>query len=181
MFQPYRYLTCSKLSSSSCCRSLNQAAITANCSSQVSVIRRYISDSFSIRTIDSGIPEFRLGYSGSWRSSWLRFYSSKGETGSNASEDKHVPVKEGSKSNLDKKKSAGEKVNEQKTHSDAHAQLGEQDQKEWLINEKLAIESKRKESPFLARRERYRNEFLRRVVPWEKITVTWKTFPYYLQ
>ncbi|KAK4394692.1 Spastin [Sesamum angolense] len=51
---------------------------------------------------------------------------------------------------------------------------------EWLKNEKLAIENKKKESPFLSRRERFRNEFLRRVVPWEKITVSWDSFPYYL-
>lgn len=180
MFQPYKYLLGSNYSSSTCCRSLNQTTIIANCSSPRSLIRRYISDSFSLRTIDSGITELHGGYNASWRSSWLRFYSSKGD-GRNASEDKHVPVKDGSTSNLDKKKIISEKVNEEKSHSDAHARLGELDQKEWLNNEKLAIESKRKESPFLTRRERYRNEFLRRVVPWEKITVSWKTFPYYLQ
>ncbi|MCV5003214.1 hypothetical protein OFM39_26485, partial [Escherichia coli] len=64
---------------------------------------------------------------------------------------------------------------------DAHARLGEQDQKEWLINEKLSIEGRKKESPFLTRREKFKNEVLRRVVPWEKITVSWETFPYYIQ
>jgi len=62
-----------------------------------------------------------------------------------------------------------------------HARLGEQDQKEWLNNEKLAIENKKKESPFLSRREKFKNEFLRRIVPWEKITVSWETFPYFVQ
>uniref|UniRef100_A0A6N2MRZ1 Protein kinase domain-containing protein n=1 Tax=Salix viminalis TaxID=40686 RepID=A0A6N2MRZ1_SALVM len=52
--------------------------------------------------------------------------------------------------------------------------------KEWLHNEKLAIESKRKESPFLTRREKFKNEFLRRIVPWEKLRVSWDNFPYYI-
>ncbi|KAI7724692.1 hypothetical protein M8C21_004569, partial [Ambrosia artemisiifolia] len=66
-------------------------------------------------------------------------------------------------------------------HHDAHACLGEQDQKEWLLNEKLAIESKRKESPLLSKRQRFKNEFIRRIIPWEKQTVSWDTFPYYIQ
>lgn len=61
-----------------------------------------------------------------------------------------------------------------------HARLGEQDQKEWLNNEKLAIENKKKESPFLTKREKFKNEFLRRVVPWEKLTILWDMFPYYI-
>lgn len=66
-------------------------------------------------------------------------------------------------------------------HTDHHAELGVQDQKEWLKNEKLAMESKKQESPFITRRERFKNEFLRRIVPWEKISVSWDTFPYYLK
>uniref|UniRef100_A0A6N2MFF9 Uncharacterized protein n=1 Tax=Salix viminalis TaxID=40686 RepID=A0A6N2MFF9_SALVM len=49
-----------------------------------------------------------------------------------------------------------------------------------LHNEKLAIESKRKESPFFTRREKFKNEFLRRIVPWEKLRVSWDNFPYYI-
>ncbi|KAJ4966134.1 hypothetical protein NE237_017983 [Protea cynaroides] len=108
--------------------------------------------------------------------STLRFYSSKGD-GKNASEDKHVPVKD---SSIEKGKTRREKVRTDVKHSDEHARLGVQDQKEWLNNEKISIESKKKESPFITRREKFRNEFLRRVVPWEKITVSWDTFPYYI-
>uniref|UniRef100_A0A6N2MX41 AAA+ ATPase domain-containing protein n=1 Tax=Salix viminalis TaxID=40686 RepID=A0A6N2MX41_SALVM len=81
---------------------------------------------------------------------------------------------------FDNEKTQREQVNENAKHCDAHPQLGEQDQKEWLHNEKLAIESKRKESPFFTRREKFKNEFLRRIVPWEKLRVSWDNFPYYI-
>ncbi|KAK9165698.1 hypothetical protein Scep_000889 [Stephania cephalantha] len=108
----------------------------------------------------------------------LRFYSSKGD-GSNASEDKHVPVRDSA--SAEKGKILREKAkNDSSPCTDAHARLGEQDQMEWMSNEKLSIETKKKESPFLSRRERFKNEFLRRVVPWEKISISWETFPYYI-
>jgi hypothetical protein len=88
-------------------------------------------------------------------------------------------VKDGA--SFDNEKTQRERVSEDAKHCDAHAQLGEQDQKEWLHNEKLAIESKRKESPFLTRREKFKNEFLRRIVPWEKLHVSWDNFPYYIK
>ncbi|KAJ4951110.1 hypothetical protein NE237_027942 [Protea cynaroides] len=106
----------------------------------------------------------------------LRLYSSEGD-GRNASEDKHVPVKG---SNFEKGKTRQEKVRTDVRNSNEHAWLAEQDQKEWLNNEKLSIESKKEESPFISRKEKFRNEFLRRVVPWEKITVSWDRFPYYI-
>jgi ATP-dependent 26S proteasome regulatory subunit len=89
-----------------------------------------------------------------------------------------VPVKE--ESSCEKGKIPVEKSKEDLIDVDAHARLGEQDQKEWLRNEKLAIESKKKESPFLTKRERFKNEFLRRIVPPEKLTVSWETFPYHI-
>ncbi|KAJ6352897.1 hypothetical protein OIU76_002004 [Salix suchowensis] len=101
-----------------------------------------------------------------------------GANGRNTSEDKHGPVKDGA--SFDNEKTQREQVNENTKHCDAHARLGEQDQKEWLHNEKLAIESKRKESPFFTRREKFKNEFLRRIVPWEKLRVSWDNFPYYI-
>uniref|UniRef100_A0A0D9VL16 AAA+ ATPase domain-containing protein n=1 Tax=Leersia perrieri TaxID=77586 RepID=A0A0D9VL16_9ORYZ len=61
-----------------------------------------------------------------------------------------------------------------------HAKLGERDQQEWLSGERFLTDCKRRESPFLTRRERFRNEFLRRVVPWEKGNLTWQNFPYYV-
>lgn len=95
-----------------------------------------------------------------WRNCSKRFYGSKGD-GTNASEDKPVPNKDVS-------------------YGDAHARLVEQDQTEWLKNEKISMDN-RKEFPFQTRRERFKNEFLRRITPWEKITVSWDNFPYYVQ
>ncbi|KAJ6919032.1 hypothetical protein NC651_013098 [Populus alba x Populus x berolinensis] len=103
---------------------------------------------------------------------------SSGSDGRNTSEDKHAPVKDGASS--DNEKTRQETVSEDAKHCDAHARLGEQDQKEWLHNEKLAIEAKKKESPCLTRREKFKNEFLRRIVPWEKLHVSWDNFPYYI-
>lgn len=107
----------------------------------------------------------------------LRFYSSEGG-GRNARDEEHISVKDGV--NFDKSGKPRTETREDIQHLDQHARLGEQDQKEWLNNEKLAIENKKKESPFLSRQEKFKNEFLRRIVPWEKITVSWGTFPYYV-
>jgi hypothetical protein len=62
-----------------------------------------------------------------------------------------------------------------------HARLGERDQQEWLSGERFLSDCKKRESPFLTRRERFRIEFLRRVVPWEKGNLTWQNFPYYVK
>ncbi|XP_020090267.1 uncharacterized protein LOC109711554 isoform X2 [Ananas comosus] len=107
----------------------------------------------------------------------LRFYSSKGD-GSRASEGKRVPVKDAT--NLDKAKVSKEAVVTNSRNYNEHAWLGEQDQQEWLNGEKFSIDCKKRESPFLTKRERFKNEFLRRVVPWEKTTVSWDNFPYYI-
>ncbi|KAJ0988347.1 hypothetical protein J5N97_006703 [Dioscorea zingiberensis] len=107
----------------------------------------------------------------------LRFYSSEGD-GRNASEDKHVPVK--GSSDFEKVKSMHGEVSVESKHSDGHARLGKQDQQDWLDCEKFFINNKKKESPFLTKRDRFKNEFLRRVIPWEKITVSWETFPYFI-
>lgn len=105
-----------------------------------------------------------------WNSQ-LRRFSSEGD-GRNASEDNRFP--------LSKEKTGNEKSGFGVEHFDSHAQLGEQDQLEWLNNEKLASDSK-KESPFLNRRERLKNEFLRRIQPWETIQLSWESFPYYIE
>ncbi|KAK4437222.1 Spastin [Sesamum alatum] len=144
-----------------------------------SLVERYLSNSSLLLCLAPERRSTRL-YSRSdisWRNCLLRFYSSEGD-GRNASEDKRVPTKD--VADCGKEKIHKESTTDSARHSDTHARLGEQDQMEWLKNEKLAIENKKKESPFLSRRERFRNEFLRRVVPWEKITVSWDTFPYYL-
>lgn len=112
------------------------------------------------------------------KNSQLRSFSSEGD-GRNASEDKHISLNKGN--GVDDAKTGKEKSNSGVGHLDSHAHLGEQDQIEWLNNEKLASECKKKESPFLNRRERFKNEFLRRIQPWEKIQLSWETFPYYIQ
>ncbi|XP_029123804.1 uncharacterized protein [Elaeis guineensis] len=164
------------------------------------LIRRDISQSYSSRSIfhadqslkDSVIRKFSsvplslsvgsdLGicwrYPASFSYGFCRFYSSKGD-GSNARGDKHVPVKDAT--NFDKGKTRKEEVLSDSKHCNEHARLGEHDQQEWLTSERLSIDSKKRESPFLTKRERFKNEFLRRVIPWEKITVSWRTFPYYI-
>ncbi|PIA47903.1 hypothetical protein AQUCO_01400478v1 [Aquilegia coerulea] len=142
------------------------------------LIRKLISDWYLLSDVAYQNRCATTGYNSlNWKRCALRLYSSKSD-GSNPSEDKHVPVKDAV--NSDKGKTRYEKVKVGVNHVDAHARLGEQDQKEWLKNEKLSIESKKKDSPFLCKRERFKNEFLRRVVPWEKITVSWDTFPYHI-
>ncbi|VAI49319.1 unnamed protein product [Triticum turgidum subsp. durum] len=58
--------------------------------------------------------------------------------------------------------------------------VGERDQQEWLSGERFLSDCRKRESPFLTRRERFRIEFRRRVVPWEKGNLTWQNFPYYV-
>ncbi|XP_076895023.1 uncharacterized protein LOC143547498 [Bidens hawaiensis] len=174
MFQPYKYLTGSSYPEKSCYRSLTGCIGETNCFSGNNVYRRYLSN----YTKFSGFNSTRL-LAGSYATSngSYRFYSSEGD-GRNTSEDKHVPIKDVSETA--KRIIGNENIKEDANHHDAHARLGEQDQKEWLINEKMAIESKRKESPFSTKRQRFKNEFLRRIVPWEKQKVSWDTFPYYI-
>jgi hypothetical protein len=62
-----------------------------------------------------------------------------------------------------------------------HARLGERDQLEWLRGERFLTGCKRREPTFLTKRQRFRNEFLRRVVPWDKTGVSWNSFPYYVE
>lgn len=107
-----------------------------------------------------------------------RCYSSDGK-GSNASEGKHIPV-EDAKIFGDGKTRKDATITDSKNKNE-HARLREQDQQEWINNEKMSFDCKHKESPFLTKRERFKNEFLRRVVPWEKISVSLETFPYYIE
>ncbi|GMP92535.1 hypothetical protein CsSME_00042713 [Camellia sinensis var. sinensis] len=179
LFQQSKFFISSNYRDHACSRSSSCATITGNCTSRGSLIRRHLSDSFSSRGVGPGNGHTRLHGrpNANWRSSQLRVFSSEGD-GNKASNDKHVPEKDEAK--FDEGKVQREDFKEGARHFDAHARLGEQEQKEWLNNEKLSIESKKKESPFLTKREKFKNEFLRRVVPWEKITVSWETFPYYI-
>ncbi|XP_011007204.1 PREDICTED: uncharacterized protein LOC105112963 isoform X1 [Populus euphratica] len=160
-------------------RPLSCTTVVRDHFSHVSFIKRQLLHSISSRSTAFGNSDSGLHIKSNmcWTNIQFRTCSS-GANGRNTSEDKHGPVKDGA--TFDNEKTQRERVSEDAKHCDAHAQLGEQDQKEWLHNEKLAIESKRKESPFLTRREKFKNEFLRRIVPWEKLHVSWDNFPYYI-
>ncbi|XWS68494.1 hypothetical protein CRYUN_Cryun04dG0095400 [Craigia yunnanensis] len=179
VFQQWKHLIRPHFQDHACYQSLNrQYAVGTGCSDG-SLIRKNLSNSSYAQGIAPAFTSTGLyGRSAPCLSNHqLRVYSSKGD-GRNASENNYRPVNDGN--NFDKGKTSLEKVGEDVKPCDTHAQLGEQDKKEWLKNEKLSIESKKKESPFLTRREKFKNEFLRRVVPWEKIHVSWETFPYYI-
>ncbi|MBA0717959.1 hypothetical protein Golax_005730 [Gossypium laxum] len=179
VFQQWKHLIKPHCQDHACCRSLIHPYSVRAGSSDVGMIRRSVLDSSYTRGVASAfINAGFYGRSAACLSNHqLRLYSSKGD-GRNASEDNYRPVNDGA--NFDKGKTRREKFGNDVKPCDVHAQLGEQDQKEWLNNEKLSIESKKKESPFLTRREKFKNEFLRRVVPWQKIHVSWETFPYYI-
>lgn len=160
---------------SSCFQSAFEASIVRKDHSRGSFVKRHLLE--SQQAVAFAKDSFLLSRRSHACWTPLRFYSSEGD-GRNASEDKHVPVKDGV--NFDNHGSRQVEAIGSMRQCEEHARLGEQDQKEWLNNEKLAIENKKKESPFLSRREKFKNEFLRRIVPWEKITVSWETFPYFV-
>lgn len=105
-----------------------------------------------------------------------RLYSSDGKGSRNESTKK--PIQE--EITYDEKKLKKEEVKLDAKNSNEHARLGEQDQKEWIDSERLSFDSKHNDSPFLSRRDRFKNEFKRRIVPWEKIQVSFKNFPYFI-
>ncbi|XP_074273858.1 uncharacterized protein LOC141597328 isoform X2 [Silene latifolia] len=152
------------------------ASISGKNYSSANFVRKHMLECRGMAFLSSSLPLNGPLHS-SWNRGHLRFYSSEGG-GRNASDDKQVSVKDGGK--VEKSNTRQGEVKEGIRLSDKHARLGEQDQKEWLKNEKLAIDSKKKDSPFLSKSEKFKNEFLRRIVPWEKITVSWESFPYFL-
>ncbi|CAK8576826.1 unnamed protein product [Lathyrus sativus] len=165
MLQPSKYLFRPKFSDHLCFKSLSPKTIVREYSSR-GIIKR------DLLGLDS-----RSHLSSRYRSTQIQAFSSEGD-GSSASENKQVHVNGGG--DLDKGKNQLGKSGGDVKRSYTHAQLGEQDQEEWLHNEKLAVESKRRESPFLTRRDKFKNEFLRRITPWENINVSWDTFPYHI-
>ncbi|PON60932.1 Spastin [Parasponia andersonii] len=176
---PSKYLTRPYCIDRGSSQSLIHRTVSGNQCEHGSLVRRRFLHSFSSRSVASAdcYTRFDVNSNTCLKASQLRAYSSEGD-GRNASEDKHVPVKDGA--NLAEGNNWQETAKEDVRNCDAHARLGEQDQKEWLINEKLSMECRKKDSPFLTRRDKFKNEFLRRVIPWEKITVSWDTFPYYI-
>ncbi|KAF7808205.1 Protein MSP1 isoform A [Senna tora] len=179
VFQPSKYFTRPQCYGHACFQSQYPKTKVEEYVSYDSINRRRLLGSFLSRCASSSNSCTDLNRRPSLylKSTQLRVYSSESD-GRNASEDKHVNVNDGS--NCDKVKNWQDKFGEDAKLCKAHARLGEQDQEEWLNNEKASIENKRRESPFLSRRDKFKNEFLRRVVPWEKINISWDTFPYYI-
>lgn len=178
MLQPSKYFFRPRFSDHACFHSLTPQTTVKECASHGSVIRRHVFGSDSFMCASSRNSCTGLDKRPSLWTTYLRAYSSESD-GRNASEDKHVHVNDGS--SLDKGLNRQEMFGKDDKYSNCHARLGEKDQEEWLNNEKFAIESKKRESPFLTRRDKFKNEFLRRIVPWEKINVSWDTFPYHIK
>lgn len=63
-------------------------------------------------------------------------------------------------------------VKENKTEQPSHNEAQQ---------ENPSAESKKATPPLSKRGERFRNEFLSRIVPWEKIAVSFDNFPYYIE
>lgn len=150
-----------------------------NCQLGQNVIRNFhsviSSQSKKCSSINT-IPKFCGDYISDWSSILPRFYSSEGDKSSGG---KHVAAKDTSSLNV--KKLQGTNVNPGMSRRAKHAWLGEQDQIEWIKYEELAYNSQKMESTFLTKREKFRNDFMRKVVPWEKISVSWDTLPYYIK
>ncbi|XP_061362703.1 uncharacterized protein LOC133306399 [Gastrolobium bilobum] len=179
VLQPSKYFFRPRFSDHPCFQSLPPKTSVKEYASHCSIIRRHILASDSSRHASSrnnctGLDKRSIFC---LKSTQLHAYSSESD-GRNASEDKHVHVNDGA--DIDKGQNRQEKYGKDVTYCNAHAQLGEEDQEEWLNKEKLSVESKRRESPFLTRRDKFKNEFLRRIVPWEKINISWDTFPYHI-
>lgn len=140
----------------------------------ISIWAPVLSSPFSFQNKNSEVPR------GQMRSTLYgvsRAYSSEGD-GNDAGGGKQTIVKDAQ--NTDRNKIQNGKATTEARLCSEHALLCEREQKEWLDSEKLSIESKKKESPFLTKKERFKKQFQRRIVPWEKMTVSWDTFPYYV-
>ncbi|KAJ4822817.1 hypothetical protein Tsubulata_015819 [Turnera subulata] len=184
VLQPSKHLVKSKCTGQASSSGLmSHTTAVGGCFSNGTFVRRGPLDLHS-----SGRSNQRYSYAGLhtpgcrtyWKNCGFRTYSSGADGRNTSEEEKQSPVKDGANFGGNEKKSQWGAVGDNVGHGDAHARLGERDQQEWLRNEKIAIENKKKEFPFMSRRERFRNEFLRRVVPWEKIHVSWENFPYYV-
>ncbi|XP_058768480.1 uncharacterized protein LOC131642227 isoform X1 [Vicia villosa] len=179
LLQPSKYFFRPKFSDHHCFQSLSPKTTVREYSSHGGIIKRDLLGSDSCSSVSSRYSFTGLNKRPSFclRSTQIRGFSSESD-GSSASENKQVHVNDGG--DLDKGKNQLGKAGGDVKCSNTHAQLGEQDQEEWLLNEKLAVESKRRESPFLTRRDKFKNEFLRRITPWENINISWDTFPYHI-
>ncbi|XP_028766980.1 uncharacterized protein LOC114724718 isoform X5 [Neltuma alba] len=177
--QPLKYLIRPRRYGHACFQSLCPKTTVEECVSHDIIVKRRLLESFLSRVGSSNrsCTDLNRRPSSYLRSTQLRFYSSESD-GRNASEGNHVNANDGAR--CDKQKNWQDKFGEDAKLCNAHAQLGKHDQEEWLKNEKIAIENKKRESPFLTRKDKFKNEFLRRVVPWEKINISWDTFPYYI-
>ncbi|KAL5168940.1 Protein MSP1 [Glycine soja] len=178
VLQPLKYFFRPRFSDQRCFQSLSPKTTVKEYASHGRIIRKHLLGLDSCRHTSSRnsftVPDRRPSLC--LNSTQLRAYSSESD-GRNASEDKHAHVNDGA--NFDKGRKQ-DKFGKDVKYSNSHARLGEQEQEEWLNNEKLSIESKRRESPFLTRRDKFKKEFMRRIIPWEMINISWDTFPYHI-
>ncbi|ESW03643.1 hypothetical protein PHAVU_011G030700 [Phaseolus vulgaris] len=179
VLQPSKYLFRPRFSDHQYFQSLSPKTTVEEYASHGRIIREHLLGSYSCEHTSS-----RISFAARDRrpslchnSAQLRAYSSESD-GRNASEDKQVHVNDGT--NFDKGQTQQDKLGKDVEYCNAHARLGEQEQEEWFNNERLTIENKRRESPFLTRRDKFKNEFMRRIIPWEKINISWDTFPYHI-
>ncbi|KAL8138086.1 LOW QUALITY PROTEIN: hypothetical protein V2J09_004087 [Rumex salicifolius] len=137
--------------------------------------RRYLLELFPGQSITVGMKTCTISGMSKEPPSYktLRFYSN-----GKSSEDEHVPVVD--KANFDKTKVQLGEASKNLQLCDEHARLSAQDQMEWINNEKAATQSIKRESPFLKKKEKLKNYFMQKIIPWERINVSWETFPYYI-
>ncbi|CAJ1933826.1 unnamed protein product [Sphenostylis stenocarpa] len=153
VLQPSKYLFRPRFSDHQYFQSLSPKTTTVEeYASHARNIRKHLLGSYSCRhnLSRNSFAALDRRASLSLSSNQLRDYSSESD-GRNASEDKHVHVNDGT--NFDKGQNQQEKFGKDVKYCNAHARLGEQEQEEWLNNERLTIEIKRRESPFLTRRD----------------------------
>lgn len=107
-----------------------------------------------------------------------RFYSSDRDEG-NENYGKHFFVENSSSGN-----EGGIQRGKKLTgvlHCEEHARLGEQDQKDWLNKGIFSFDNQKDDVKFLTKREKFKVELLKNVIPWEKIPISWDTFPYLIR
>ena len=93
----------------------------------------------------------------------VRHFSSDGN-GRNSKEEKHVPVNNNGEKDKNEREVTADSVGKTQIkkyelsslRSNDHARLGEQDQQEWLRNERLILQTKKRESPFLSKKSKFR-------------------------
>lgn len=99
--------------------------------------------------------------------------------GSNENDGKHFSVE--NSSSVDEGGIRRGKKLTQAQYCEEHARLGEQDQRDWLNNGIFSFDNQKNDVMFLTKREKFKVELLKSVIPWQKIPISWDTFPYLIR